>query len=137
MQQEGKIGHIGLSEVTVAELQEAEQTAAIASVQNRYNLVDRGAEDVLDHAQAHGIAFIPWFPLATGRLADGEGPLGEVAARLEASPTQVALAWLLHRSPVMLPIPGTSSVTHLEDNLQAATITLSDEDFETLSRAAG
>src|SRR3954451_17469278 len=117
LQQEGKIRHIGLSEVSVEELQEAQKTAEIVSVQNLYNLANREPEPLLDHAQAHGIGFIPWFPLATGRLADAGGPLAELATELDASPSQLALAWLLRRSPVMLPIPGTSSVAHLEDNL--------------------
>ena len=136
LQDEGKIRHIGLSEVTVAQLEEARQTAEIASVQNLFNLAKRSAEDVLEYAEANDIAFIPWFPLATGRLAGEGGPLDQVAAEIGASPSQLALAWLLRRSPVMLPIPGTSSVTHLEDNLQAAAIELTDEQFETLSAAA-
>jgi pyridoxine 4-dehydrogenase len=133
LQDEGKIRHIGLSEVNVAELQEAQKTAEIVSVQNLYNLANRKAEDVLDHCEAQGIAFIPWFPLATGQLAGSGGPLDEIASELGASPSQLALAWLLRRSPVMLPIPGTSSVAHLEDNLAAAAIELTDEQFEALS----
>jgi aryl-alcohol dehydrogenase-like predicted oxidoreductase len=137
LRDEGKIRHIGLSEVTVAELQQAQQTVEIASVQNLYNLVERKSEDLLEHCEAHGLAFIPWFPLATGKLAGDGGPLDEVAAEQGASPSQLALAWLLRRSPVMLPIPGTSSVAHLEDNLGAAGLELSDEQFEVLSRAGG
>jgi pyridoxine 4-dehydrogenase len=133
LQEEGKIHHIGLSEVNVAELLEAQRTAEIVSVQNLYNLVNRKAEDVLDHCEAQGIAFIPWFPLATGQLAGSGGPLDQIASELGASPSQLALAWLLRRSPVMLPIPGTSSVAHLEDNLAAAAIELTDEQFEALS----
>jgi aryl-alcohol dehydrogenase-like predicted oxidoreductase len=133
LQDEGKIRHIGLSEVNVAELQEAQKTAEIVSVQNLYNLANRKAEDVLDHCEAQGIAFIPWFPLATGQLAGSGGPLDEIASELGASPSQLALAWLLRRSPVMLPIPGTSSVAHLEDNLAAAAIELTDEQFAALS----
>jgi pyridoxine 4-dehydrogenase len=133
LQDEGKIAHIGLSEVSVDELKAAQQTAVIASVQNRYNLTDRSSEPLLEHAEQHGIGFIPWFPLATGALAEQDGPLRDVAARLDASPSQVALAWLLHRSPVMLPIPGTSSVAHLEDNLAAAALTLSDKDMAELT----
>jgi len=133
LQQEGKVGRIGLSEVSVAELQAARAITPIASVQNRYNLADRQAEALLDHAEAAGIAFIPWFPLATGKLAAAGGPLASVAARHGASPSQLALAWLLRRSPVMVPIPGTSSVAHVEDNIAAATVELSDEDFATLS----
>jgi aryl-alcohol dehydrogenase-like predicted oxidoreductase len=136
LQDEGKIRHIGLSEVDVAELQEAQQTAAIVSVQNLYNLVNRKAEQLLDHCEQHGIAFIPWFPLATGKLAGAGGPLDEIAREIGASPSQLALAWLLRRSPVMIPIPGTSSVEHLEDNLAAATIELTDEQFEVLSNLA-
>jgi pyridoxine 4-dehydrogenase len=134
LQQEGKIRHIGLSEVDVAELQEARQTATIVSVQNLYNLVNRKAEDLLDHCEREGIAFIPWFPLATGKLAGSGGPLDQIAGEVGASPSQLALAWLLRRSPVMLPIPGTSSVEHLEDNLRAAEIELTDEQFQQLSR---
>jgi pyridoxine 4-dehydrogenase len=136
LQEEGKIRHIGLSEVSISELEEAQQTAEIVSVQNLYNLANRKAEDVLDHCEAHGIAFIPWFPLATGQLAGSGGPLDEIARELGATPSQLALAWLLRRSPVMLPIPGTSSVAHLEDNLAAATIELTDEQFEALSNVA-
>jgi len=137
LQQEGKIHHIGLSEVSVDQLKEAQQTATIVSVQNLYNLANRSAEDLLDHAEAHGIAFIPWFPLATGNLAGDGGPLDQLAAELDASPSQLALAWLLKRSPVMLPIPGTSSVAHLEDNLAAADIELTDEQEAQLTAAVG
>ena len=136
LQDEGKIHHIGLSEVTVVELQEAQQTAEIVSVQNLYNLANRKAEDLLDHCEAQGIAFIPWFPLATGQLAGSGGPLDTIAREDDASPSQLALAWLLRRSPVMLPIPGTSSVKHLEENLAAAKIELTDEQFEALSNIA-
>jgi pyridoxine 4-dehydrogenase len=137
LQDEGKIHHIGLSEVTVEELEQAERTATIATVQNLYNLSNRAAEPVLDHCEDHGIGFIPWFPLATGKLSEPGGPLDRIAHALDASPSQLALAWLLKRSPVMLPIPGTSSVAHLEDNLSAANIALSDERFEELSAAVG
>jgi aryl-alcohol dehydrogenase-like predicted oxidoreductase len=135
LQKEGKIRHIGLSEVTIADLQHAQQTATIVSVQNLFNLANRAAEPLLDHAAAHGIAFIPWYPLATGALAREGGPLQQLATRLGATPSQLALAWLLHRSPVMLPIPGTSSVAHLEENIAAATITLSDNDVAALTQA--
>jgi pyridoxine 4-dehydrogenase len=135
LQQEGKIRHIGLSEVTVAQLEEARRTAEIVSVQNLFNLADRSAEPVLDYAQAEGIAFIPWFPLATGRLAEPGGPLGELADELGLTPAQLALAWLLRRSPVMLPIPGTASVAHLEQNIAAAAVELTDEQFERLAQA--
>jgi aryl-alcohol dehydrogenase-like predicted oxidoreductase len=136
LQDEGKIRHIGLSEVTVAELQEAQRTAEIVTVQNLYNLVNRAAESLLDHCTEVGIGFIPWFPLATGKLAGSGGPLDRIASELGATPAQLALAWLLKRSPVMLPIPGTSSVAHVEDNLQAAAIELSDEQFQQLSAVA-
>jgi pyridoxine 4-dehydrogenase len=136
LQDEGKIRHIGLSEVSVEELKEAQKTATIATVQNLYNLADRSAEELLDRCEAEGIGFIPWFPLATGKLAREGGPLDEVATEVGASPSQLALAWLLRRSPVMLPIPGTSTVAHLEDNLAAASIELTDEQFQTLADAA-
>lgn len=136
LQKEGKIRHIGLSEVTIDELKQAQRYATIVTVQNKYNLEERTAEPLLDHAAKHGIGFIPWFPLATGALAKDGSVLTELAKRLGATPSQLALAWLLHRSLVMLPIPGTSKVKHLEDNIAAATITLSDADAEALSKAA-
>ncbi|MGW4489469.1 aldo/keto reductase [Amycolatopsis sp. NPDC004368] len=136
LQQEGKIRHIGLSEVSVDELVEAQKTATIVSVQNRFNLADRHAEPLLDHVTAEGIAFIPWFPLATGSLAGPDSPLSQVSKEHGASPSQLALAWLLKRSPVMLPIPGTSSVAHLEDNVASAEISLTEEEFAALSAAA-
>lgn len=135
LQDEGKIAHIGLSEVSVAQLQEAQQTATIASVQNLFNLSNRSSEPLLDHAEAHGIGFIPWFPLATGGLVGSDSPLVQIADRLGATSSQLALAWLLKRSPVMLPIPGTSSVAHLEDNLAAADLELSDADMTALTDA--
>jgi pyridoxine 4-dehydrogenase len=137
LQQEGKIRHIGLSEVDVPELQAAQEIATIAAVQNRFNLADREAEPLLDHVEGQGIAFIPWFPLATGRLARSGGPLDQAAAEHGATPSQLALAWLLRRSPVMLPIPGTASVAHVEDNIAAAGIELSDEEYAALTSAAG
>jgi len=135
LQHEGKIQHIGVSEVTVEQLLEAQRLAPIVSVQNRYNLADRSAEVLLDRCEAQGIAFIPWFPLATGRLAVAGGSLQTLAEELGASPSQLALAWLLKRSQVMLPIPGTSSVAHLEDNVAAAEIELSEEQVQALSQA--
>jgi aryl-alcohol dehydrogenase-like predicted oxidoreductase len=135
LQDEGKIRHIGLSEVGVEELQEAQKIATIVSVQNLYNLAKRDAEPLLEHAEANGIGFIPWFPLATGKLAKQGGTLDELARKHDASPSQLALAWLLHRSPVMLPIPGTSSVAHLEDNMRAADLHLSAEEVAELEQA--
>jgi pyridoxine 4-dehydrogenase len=135
LQEEGKIGFIGLSEVTVAQLRAAQAVAPIATVQNLYNLANRSAEELLDYSAANGIGFIPWFPLATGELAKPGSSLAELAARRGASPSQLALAWLLHRSPVMLPIPGTSSVSHLEDNVAAAGIALSESEYDSLEAA--
>ena len=135
LQEEGKIRHIGLSEVSVDQVEAASKIATIVSVQNLFNLARRDAEPLLDYATERGIAFIPWFPLATGKLVGDGGPLSAIAERLDATPSQLALAWLLRRSPVMLPIPGTSSVDHLEDNLRGAELTLSDEDFAELSAA--
>ncbi|KQT93866.1 oxidoreductase [Marmoricola sp. Leaf446] len=136
LQDEGKIRHIGLSEVSVEQLQEAQQTAEIVSVQNLYNLADRSSEALLDHCTEHGIGFIPWFPLATGELSQEDGPLAAAAREHDASPSQLALAWLLKRSPVVLPIPGTKSLEHLDANTAAASIELTDEEFEALGRAA-
>ena len=133
LREEGKIRHVGLSEVGVEEIEQAREILPIVTVQNRYNLTDRGSEDVLDFCEREGIGFIPWFPLATGDLACPGGPLDEIAAHHDSTPGQVALAWLLARSPVMLPIPGTSSVEHLEENVAAAELRLSDEELATLS----
>jgi aryl-alcohol dehydrogenase-like predicted oxidoreductase len=130
---EGKIRHAGLSETTTEQIEAARHIVPIATVQNRYNVADREWEGVLDHCQQQGIGFIPWFPLAVGELAEAGGPLAETAKRLRAAPSQVALAWLLRRSPVMLPIPGTSKVKHLEENVAAAGLELSDEDFERIA----
>jgi aryl-alcohol dehydrogenase-like predicted oxidoreductase len=135
LQDEGKIRHIGLSEVSVEELEQAREIAEIVSVQNLFNLSDRSAEPLLDHVEAEGIAFIPWFPLATGKLSKPGGPLDALAGEHDATPSQLALAWLLRRSPVMLPIPGTSTVAHLEDNVAAASLELSDDEFAALSDA--
>ena len=135
LQDEGKIRHIGLSEVTVDQLVEAQNTTEIVSVQNLFNLANRDAEKLLDHCTEHGIGFIPWFPLATGELSAADGPLAAAAEQHDATPAQLALAWLLQRSPVMLPIPGTSSIEHLETNTAAAGIELTDEEFAALERA--
>jgi pyridoxine 4-dehydrogenase len=132
LQQEGKIRHLGLSEVTVPQIEAARELAEIVTVQNLYNLGNRKSEDVLDYSAAEGIGFIPWFPLATGELAQSGGPLARAAERLHATPSQVALAWLLHRSPVMLPIPGTSRVKHLEENTAAALVRLDEETMRAL-----
>ena len=126
--------HVGLSEVSVDEIKAAGRVLPIVSVQNRYNLVDRGSEKALDHCAEHKIGFIPWFPIASGDLAKPGGPLDQVAKEVGAAAAQVALAWLLKRSPVMLPIPGTSTVKHLEENCAAAEIHLSDEQFAKLSK---
>ncbi|MDQ2638060.1 MAG: aldo/keto reductase [Actinomycetota bacterium] len=135
LQQEGKIRHIGLSEISVEQLEAAQKVATIVSVQNMYNLTMRAAEPLLAACEAQSVGFIPWFPLAAGPLAAPDGPLQRIAADHHASPSQLALAWLLKRSPVMLPIPGTSKVAHLEENVAAAAIELTDDEFETLSKA--
>ena len=133
LQQEGKVGHIGLSNVSVAQIRAARAVASIVTVQNRYNLADRAAEDVLDYCTSEGLGFIPWHPVAVGELARGGGPLDAIASEVTATPAALALAWLLHRSPVMLPIPGTSSLAHLEENLQGALVRLTDEHLAALS----
>ncbi|MFI7207010.1 aldo/keto reductase [Micromonospora aurantiaca (nom. illeg.)] len=135
LRQEGKIRHIGLSQVSVEEIEAARAIAPIVSVQNLYNLADRSAEDVLEHCERHDLAFIPWFPIATGNLARPGGPLDAISTAHGATPAQLALAWLLRRSPVMLPIPGTSSVAHLEENVAAAEVELTDDEFEALAKA--
>lgn len=135
LKEEGKIRHIGLSEVSVEQIEEARKIAPIVSVQNLYNLGNRRSEDVLNFCESNDIAFIPWYPIASGKLTEPGGPLDAVAANHGATPVQVALAWLLRRSPVMLPIPGTSSVAHLEENVAAARVRLTDAEFETLSTA--
>jgi aryl-alcohol dehydrogenase-like predicted oxidoreductase len=136
LQDEGKVRHIGLSGVSVDQLKAAQKIAAIVSVQNQFNLTDRSAEPVLDYCTGHDIAFIPYRPLATGSLAAASSPLAELANRHSATPAQLALAWLLKRSPVMLPIPGTSSVAHLEDNMLGAGIELTGAEFADLSAIA-
>jgi len=134
MWKEGLIRHVGLSEVSVAEIGEAQRFFPVATVQNRYNLVDRGSEAVLDHCAAENIGFIPWYPLAAGDLAKPGAVLDELARKRKATPGQVALAWLLKRSPVMLPIPGTGKVKHLDENVAAAAIELSDDEFSKLDQ---
>jgi aryl-alcohol dehydrogenase-like predicted oxidoreductase len=135
-QAEGKIRHIGVSNVSLAELDRARAVVDVVTVQNRYNLVDRRSEGVLDACEAAGIGFIPWFPLATGDLARPGGPLDELADAHDAKPAQLAIAWLLARSPVMLPIPGTASVPHLEENVAAAELQLEPHELDRLAAAA-
>ncbi|MEV4413610.1 aldo/keto reductase [Catellatospora sp. NPDC049609] len=135
LQQEGKIRHIGLSEVSVAQIEQSRALATIVSVQNLYNIANRSAEDVLAYCEQENLGFIPWFPIATGELAQPGGPLAKAAEEHGASPAQLALAWLLRRSPVMLPIPGTSKVSHLEQNVAAAQLVLTDDEFRALADA--
>jgi pyridoxine 4-dehydrogenase len=136
LQQEGKIRHVGLSEVKPPEIDQARKVIDIVSVQNLYNIGDRQHEDVLEYCEKHGLAFIPWFPVAAGKLAQPGGKLDAIAKHHRATVAQLSIAWLLHRSPVMLPIPGTSSVAHLEENLKAAEIFLSDVELKEIERAA-
>jgi pyridoxine 4-dehydrogenase len=135
MLDDGIIRHAGLSEVSVADIKAASKVFEVATVQNRYNLVDRGSEDVLDYCEAHDIGFVPWFPLAAGNLAKPGSILDAITKAHGAAPSQIALAWVLKRTPVMLPIPGTSKVAHLEENVAAVNIHLSDEDFARLDCA--
>jgi len=137
LQQEGKIRHVGLSEVKPAEIDRARKVIKIVSVQNLYNLGDRQHEDVLEYCEKHELAFIPWFPVAAGSLTRAGGKLDTIAKRHGATVAQMSIAWLLHRSPVMLPIPGTSSVAHLEENLKAAEISLSKAELKEIEEAAG
>jgi pyridoxine 4-dehydrogenase len=130
----GKIRHLGLSEVSVKQIEAVRRITPIVSVQNRYNLVDRNSEDVLEYCAREKLGFIPWFPLATGELAKQDGPLTRAAKRLNGSPAQIALAWLLKKSPVMLPIPGTSKVKHLEENIAAALLELDDSTIKELEQ---
>jgi pyridoxine 4-dehydrogenase len=133
-QTEGKVRHLGLSEVTVEQIERARKYFEVVSVQNRYNLADREWESVVDYCERENIGFIPWFPLAVGKLADNSNaPLAKIAKAHDAAPAQVALAWLLRRSPVMLPIPGTSKVRHLEENVAGAAVELTDAEFEAIS----
>jgi len=135
LQDEGKVRALGLSQVSVAELEAAGKHFTVSTVQNRYNLTDRSSEDVLRYSEENGIGFIPWAPISAGELAQPGGPLDEAAKRLGATTSQVALAWLLRRSPVMMPIPGTGSVSHLEENIAAAGITLDDDTYAGLEAA--
>jgi aryl-alcohol dehydrogenase-like predicted oxidoreductase len=132
---DGVIAHAGLSEVSVEDIEAASKHFKVATVQNRYNLVDRTSEQVLDYCTKHGIGFIPWFPLAAGDLARSGSLLDTIAKRHDAVPSQIALAWMLRRSPVMLPIPGTSKVSHLEQNVATVNIFLTDEEFASLDEA--
>jgi pyridoxine 4-dehydrogenase len=137
LQQEGKIRHIGLSNVNTRQLALARRVATIASVQNRYSVADRHSEGVLEACERDGLAFLPWFPLGLGELARARGRLAEVAAAQGSTPAQIAIAWLLRRSPVMVPIPGTSSLEHVEENVAAAAVELTDAEFDDLSGSAG
>lgn len=134
LQDEGKIKHIGLSQVTVDQIKEAQKVAKIDAIENLYNVADHHDDDVLAYAESQQMAFLPWFPLATGKLAQAGSPLTTMAQKYEVSPAQIALAWLLKRSRAILPIPGTSSVDHLADNVAAANVVLSDADFNELSQ---
>jgi aryl-alcohol dehydrogenase-like predicted oxidoreductase len=136
LQAAGKIKHIGLSEVSVPQIQHAQKHVPVVSVQNRYSLLDRQAEDVVNYCEQQNIGFIPWFPLAAGKLSGTESPIHSAAAQSKATPSQVALAWLLARSPVMLPIPGTSSLAHLEENVAAADLALDENQKRELAAAA-
>jgi aryl-alcohol dehydrogenase-like predicted oxidoreductase len=132
MQRDGLIRHVGLSEVSVEEIEAASKFFRVTTVQNLYNVANRQSEKVLEYCEKNAIGFIPWFPLAAGSLAQPDGALATIARRLNASPSQVALAWTLKRSPVMLPIPGTSKVKHLEENTAAAALKLTDDDFRAI-----
>jgi pyridoxine 4-dehydrogenase len=136
MQKAGKIRHIGLSEVSPAEIDRAGKTVKIVSVQNQYNLSDRQHEKVLQYCEQHNLAFIPWFPVAAGKLAKAGGPLDKIAKEHNATVAQISLAWLLHHSPVLIPIPGTSSVKHLEENMAAARLQLSAAEWTAIESAA-
>lgn len=133
LRREGKIARIGLSEVSVDQITEARLTAPVVSVQNQFNLTDRKSQDVLEHCEREGLGFIPWNPIGVGRLAEPDGPVADIATETGHSPSQVALAWLLRRSPVMLPIPGTGSVSHLEENVGAGQVELTEDQFAALS----
>ncbi len=135
LQDEGKIRHVGVSNVTVEQLEEARSIVDVVSVQNRFNLTDRSSQDVLEVCERDGLGFFPWFPLAAGNLAKPGGVVAEIARAHDATPGQVALAWLLQRSPVLLPIPGTGSIEHLEENVAAAELELNEEELERLDDA--
>jgi aryl-alcohol dehydrogenase-like predicted oxidoreductase len=136
LQEEGKIRYVGISNVSVEELEQARGIVDVVTVQNRYNLAERQSEEVLRACEEAGIGFIPWFPLATGRLADAGGPLDRIALEHNATPAQISLAWLLARSPVVLPIPGTSSVKHFEENVAASRVQLSPGEVEEIGSAS-
>jgi aryl-alcohol dehydrogenase-like predicted oxidoreductase len=136
LQKEGKIKHIGLSEVTPEQIEQARKVATIVSVQNEYNIGQRKSEKTLEYCEKNNIAFIPWFPVAAGKLAKEGGPLDTAAKQHNATVSQLSLAWLLHRSPVILPIPGTTSVEHLEENIKSADVELSDSEWKALEEAA-
>jgi pyridoxine 4-dehydrogenase len=136
LQEQGKIRFVGLSEVTVDEIKQARKVIDVVSVQNEYNISNRKSEAVLEYCDKEGLAFIPWFPVASGKLAQPGGKLDELAKKHDATVSQLSLAWLLHRSPVILPIPGTTSVEHLEQNVKAADVTLSDAEWDELEEAA-
>jgi aryl-alcohol dehydrogenase-like predicted oxidoreductase len=136
LQEEGKIRHIGLSGASVEQIERAREVLTIVSVQNKYNLVERKWDDVVDYCEREGIAFIPWYPLNAGPLTERDGPLGDLVARIDATPAQIALAWLLQRSPVMIPIPGTSSIEHLNENTAAASLRLDSDAIARLDAIA-
>ena len=136
LQEQGKIRHIGLSEVSVVEIEQARKIVDIVSVQNEYNLTTRKSEEVLDYCEKNNLGFIPWYPVAAGKLVEPGGKLDQLARKHKATVAQLSIAWLLHRSPVMLPIPGTSSVAHLEENLKAADVQLSDSEWSEVEQAA-
>lgn len=137
LQAQGKIKHIGLSEVSVKQIQHAQKIVSIVSVQNRYSVTDRGSEDVLEYCEQQKLGFIPWFPLAAGKLSGADSPINRLAAQLKATPSQIALAWLLARSSVMLPIPGTTRTEHLEENVAAAGLKIDANQLKEIGRAAG
>jgi pyridoxine 4-dehydrogenase len=136
LQEQGKIRHIGLSEVSVPEIEKARKVVEIVSVQNEYNLTTRKSEDIVNYCTKNNLGFIPWFPVASGKLAEPGGKLDQFAKKHNATVAQLSIAWLLHRSPVMLPIPGTSSVRHLEENLKSADVHLSDGEWNEVESAA-